>query len=53
MSCGGGTLERSRTCLDEAGEVTSLDDCDGNPTEVIACETQSCPGTNFLQDLLG
>ena len=45
MSCGGGTVSRTRECLDgPRGDVISSSRCDGDDEEDgIACETQTCP----------
>ena len=50
QSCGGGTVERSRTCTNPVPQFDG-DDCAGNATKIESCNTQACPPgkkTGFL-----
>ena len=41
VTCGGGVQSRDRTCF---GPFHGGKDCQGDPTETIVCNSQSCPG---------
>ena len=54
VTCGTGRAVRNRTCrfYTRYPDTPHGDDCDGEHAEAKDCNTQLCPGKQYMHDLL-